>query len=68
MKIGDKVRVMKNADGIRWFELHRGIIVKKSTAFVNVFNPEREIGDTIPDYAEAFAISSKCIRVEPFGR
>lgn len=66
--VGDKVKVLKRDETpsghTLWNTLHRGVVIRAGTRFVAVFNSRPDSGDTTPEYAESFAISSKYIKVE----
>ena len=67
-KLGDKVRVFVNRDGKKWEQQHRGIVVKVGTTMLNVYDPRPDSGDTSIEYAQPYAIESKCQRIEKDAR
>lgn len=67
LQFGQKVRVNKQGENGAWAEIHRGIVIGLTTAFVKVYRPkmrEDDGGDVNPETSEWFAINGPKLKVE----
>ena len=62
--IKSNVKVSRKCEDGSWSVLHRGVVVGLTTSHAKVYNPKDRPGDTVPEYAEWFAIGGNCIRCE----